>query len=122
VCPVGELPDLVGDGCPEGRRKVVSRAGKDHQTGSLDRLGGGTGGADAKEGMEQRRAGQDTTQWQSELAAHLSQIAAAGHNPHLTAALTDTPSIEAAGWQDSLFERAMIRILAGLLPPYLCRS
>jgi AcrR family transcriptional regulator len=72
--------------------------------------------------MEQRRAGQDTTQWQSELAAHLSQIAAAGHNPHLTAALTDTPSIETAGWQDSLFERAMIRILAGLLPPYLGRS
>jgi AcrR family transcriptional regulator len=72
--------------------------------------------------IEQRRAGQDTTQWQSELAAHLSQIAAAGHNPHLAAALTDTPSIETAGWQDSLFERAMIRILAGLLPPYLWRS
>ena len=72
--------------------------------------------------MEQRRAGQDITQWQSELAAHLSQIAAAGHNPHLAAALTDPPSVETGVQQDSLFERAMIRILAGLLPPQLWRS
>ena len=72
--------------------------------------------------IEQRRAGQDSTQWQNELAAHLSQIAATGHNPHLAAALSDTPPIEAAGQQDSLFERAMSRILAGLLPPHLWRS
>jgi AcrR family transcriptional regulator len=72
--------------------------------------------------MEQRAAGQDTAQWQSELAAHLSQIAAAGHNPHLAAALTDAPPIDTAGRQDSLFERAIIRILAGLLPPYLWPS
>ena len=68
--------------------------------------------------MEQRRAGQDTAQWRSELAAHLSQIAAAGHNPHLAAALSDTASVETAGQQDSLFERAMTKILAGLLPAY----
>lgn len=71
--------------------------------------------------IEQRRAGQDTAHWQSELAAYLSQIAAAGHNPHLAAALADTPFTETAGPQGSLFERSMIRILAGLLPPYLCR-
>lgn len=68
--------------------------------------------------IEQRRAGQDTSQWQGELAAYLSQIAAAGQHPHLAAALSDAPSMETAGHQDSLFERAMIRILAGLLPPH----
>ena len=51
MCPVGELPDLVRDGRPERRRKVVPRAGKDDQAGSLDRLGGGTGGTHAKEGI-----------------------------------------------------------------------
>lgn len=58
----------------------------------------------------------EPARWQNELAAYLSQIAATGHNPHLAAALSDTPPVEAAGQQDSLFERAMIRILAGLLP------
>src|ERR1700728_228304 len=51
VCPVGELPDLIGDRCPDGRRKSVSRSGQDQQAGSLDRIGGGTRGADAKEGI-----------------------------------------------------------------------
>jgi AcrR family transcriptional regulator len=66
--------------------------------------------------IEQQRAGQDTAKWQSELTAYLSQLAAAGQNPHLAAALADTPSAALAG-QDDLFDRAMARILAGLLPP-----
>jgi AcrR family transcriptional regulator len=69
--------------------------------------------------IEQVRAGQDSTQWQKELAAYLAQIAATGHTPHLAAALGDSPPTEGSGQQGSLFERAMIRILAGLLaaPP-----
>jgi AcrR family transcriptional regulator len=68
--------------------------------------------------IEQRQAGQDAAQWQSELTAYLSQIAAAGQHPHLAAVLADTPSADPARPQDDLFERAMARILASLLPPH----
>jgi hypothetical protein len=68
---------------------------------------------------EPAQAGQDAAQWQDELTAYLSQIAAAGQHPHLAAVLADTPSTEPARQQDDLFERAMVRILAGLLPPRL---
>jgi AcrR family transcriptional regulator len=68
--------------------------------------------------LEQRQAGQDATQWQSELTAYLAQIAADGQHPHLSAVLGDTPSAEPAQPQDDLFEHAMVRILAGLLPPH----
>jgi AcrR family transcriptional regulator len=68
--------------------------------------------------LEQQQAGQDAAQWQSELAAYLSQVAAAGQHPHLAAVLADTPSMDSAGPQDNLFERAMARILASLLPPH----
>jgi AcrR family transcriptional regulator len=68
--------------------------------------------------IEQRQAGQDAAHWQSELTAYLSQIAAAGQHPHLAAVLADTPSMDPARPQDDLFERAMVRILASLLPPH----
>lgn len=66
--------------------------------------------------LEQQRSGQDAARWQGELAAYLSQIAAAGRHPHLAAALTDTSSPDPSGQHYDLFERAMRRILAGLLP------
>ena len=68
--------------------------------------------------IEQQQAGQDAAQWQSELTAYLSQIAAAGQHPHLAAVLADAPSADAAQSQDDWFEHAMARILAGLLPPH----
>ena len=68
--------------------------------------------------IEQRQAGQDAAHWQSELTAYLSQIAAAGQHPNLAAVLAGTPSADAARPQDDLFERAMARILADLLPPH----
>jgi AcrR family transcriptional regulator len=68
--------------------------------------------------IEQRQAGQDAAQWQSELTGYLSQIAAAGQYPHLAAVLADTPSADPARPQHDLFERAMVRILASLLPPH----
>jgi AcrR family transcriptional regulator len=68
--------------------------------------------------IEQQQAGQDATQWQSELTGYLSQIAAAGQHPHLATVLADTPSADVARPQDDLFERAMARILASLLPPH----
>ncbi len=68
--------------------------------------------------IEQQQAGQDAAQWQSELTAYLSQIAAAGQHPYLAAVLADTPPTDPAQQQDDLFEHAMLRILAGLLPPH----
>jgi AcrR family transcriptional regulator len=66
----------------------------------------------------QQRAGQDTTQWQGSLAGYLAQIAAAGQHPHLAAALSDQRSQgDAAQQHEPLFDRAMTRILTGLLPP-----
>ena len=79
----------------------------------------------------QQRAGQDTAQWQGSLAGYLLQITAAGQHPHLAAALADQP-VGAADRPDGaagpagdggsagpepLFDRAMTRILTGLLPP-----
>jgi AcrR family transcriptional regulator len=68
--------------------------------------------------IEQQQAGQDAAQWQSELTAYLSQIAAGGEHPHLAAVLADAPSADAARPQDDWFERAMARILASLLPSH----
>jgi len=65
--------------------------------------------------IEQRQAGQNAAQWQGELTAYLSQIVSSGQHPHLAAVLADTPSADLARQQDDLFERAMARILAGLL-------
>ena len=61
--------------------------------------------------ISQQRAGRDTAQWQSALAGYLVQLAADGQHPHLAAALA-----ESAGDPEPLFDRAMTRILAGLLP------
>ena len=82
--------------------------------------------------IAQQRAGQDTTQWQGSLAGYLLQIAAAGNHPHLATALADQgdgPEADGAGTAgagpadppsaEPLFERAMTRILTGLLPPTL---
>jgi AcrR family transcriptional regulator len=69
--------------------------------------------------IEQQRAGQNTARWQSELTAYLAQIAATGQSPHLAAALADTASAAPARQEDDLFERAMARILAALLPRHL---
>jgi AcrR family transcriptional regulator len=68
--------------------------------------------------IEQRQSGQDAAQWQSELTAYLSQIVAAGQHPQLAAALADPPSTDGALQQDDLYERAIARIVASLLPPH----
>ncbi len=64
--------------------------------------------------ISQQRAQQDTARWQGSLAAYLVQIAAAGQHPHLAAALADDPAADPAQ-QGPLFDRAMTRILSGLL-------
>ncbi len=68
--------------------------------------------------IDQQRAGQDTIQWQGSLAGYLLRIAAAGQHPHLAAALASQPA-DGTGpaQQQSLFDRAMTRILTGLLRP-----
>ena len=67
--------------------------------------------------LNQQRAGQDTAQWQDSLAGYLLHIAAAGQHPHLATAVAGQPASGDAGEQEPIFDRAMTRILTGLLPP-----
>jgi AcrR family transcriptional regulator len=69
----------------------------------------------------QQRAAQETARWQESLAQYLVEIAAAGQHPHLAAALTEQPApgepaADLAG-DEPTFDRAMTRILNGLLQP-----
>ena len=66
--------------------------------------------------ITQQRAGQDLAEWQGSLGGYLVQIAAAGRHPHLAAALAGRPGPPARP-QAPMFDRAMTRILAGLLSP-----
>ena len=66
--------------------------------------------------ISQRRAGQDTARWQGSLAGYLVQITAAGQHPHLADALADSPAGGDPARREPLFDRAMTRILTGLLP------
>jgi AcrR family transcriptional regulator len=65
----------------------------------------------------QHRAGQNAAEWQESLAAYLLTVTADGKHPHLAAALADGPHgpgpPPAPG--EPLFDRAMTRILTGLL-------
>lgn len=61
------------------------------------------------------RAGQDAADWQGSLAAYLLQIAADGQHPNLAAALADQPPGVDPARTEPDFDRAMARILAGLL-------
>jgi len=61
--------------------------------------------------ISQQRAGRDTAQWQSSLAGYLAQLTASGQYPQLAAALAEPP----AGDPEPLFDRALTRILTGLL-------
>jgi AcrR family transcriptional regulator len=63
--------------------------------------------------ISQQRAGRDTAQWQGSLAGYLLRIAADGQHPQLAAALADQPGVAEP---EPLFDRAMTRILTGLLP------
>jgi AcrR family transcriptional regulator len=66
--------------------------------------------------ITQQRAGRDTAQWQESLGGYLLQITAGGQHPHLAAALAEQSGDGAPARQDPLFDRAMTRILTGLLP------
>jgi hypothetical protein len=67
--------------------------------------------------LDQQRAGQDAAAWQGALAGYLLGIVAGGQHPYLAAALTAPPAAGDPAQPDSLFDRALTRILAGLLPP-----
>ena len=69
----------------------------------------------------QQRGGPQIAQWQESLARYLWDLAAAGHHPHLAAALAEQPAAnepaaDLAG-DEPTFNRAMTRILTGLLQP-----
>jgi AcrR family transcriptional regulator len=65
----------------------------------------------------QRRAGQETAQWQESLARYLWDLAAAGRHPHLAAALAEHPVGTDPVGDEPTFDRVMTRILNGLLQP-----
>jgi AcrR family transcriptional regulator len=67
--------------------------------------------------LDQQRAGQDAAAWQGALAGYLLGIVAGGQHPYLAAALTAPPAAGDPASPDSLFDRALTRIIAGLLPP-----
>jgi len=67
--------------------------------------------------IEQSRSGQDVIGWQAELAAYLTGIVSAGQHPHLAAALAEARTSADPAGQEDMFDRAMRRILAGLLSP-----
>jgi AcrR family transcriptional regulator len=66
--------------------------------------------------ISQRQAGQDAVQWQNSLGGYLLQISAAGQHPHLAGALSAPPAGDGPAQEEPLFDRAMTRILTGLLP------
>ena len=66
--------------------------------------------------VTQRLAGRTIPQWQQAQAEYLTQVALAGHHPHLTTALTGQLP-EAEDPPESLFDRILTRTLTGLLQP-----
>ena len=65
---------------------------------------------------DQQRAGQDAAQWQELVASYLIRVAANGQHPHLAAVLGGPPEPDDALAQEPVFDRALTRILTGLLP------
>ncbi len=65
---------------------------------------------------DQRSAGQDLARWQQSLAGYLLRITAGGGHPHLAEALSGQQAGGDNGPEQPVFDRAMSRILAGLLP------
>jgi AcrR family transcriptional regulator len=79
-------------------------------------LFGGTIRTFAQMEADQQRGGQDVAQWQESVASYLIQVAADGQHPHLAAVLGVPPEDDDALAQEPLFDRALTRILTGLLP------
>jgi AcrR family transcriptional regulator len=71
---------------------------------------------------DQQRAGQDTAAWQASVASYLIAVVTTGQYPHLAAVLSSPPTAADLPPDEPLFDRAMTRILSGLLPPVRQRS
>ena len=75
----------------------------------------------ARTEIDQRQAGQQLADWQGALAGYLVAAVSDGKHPHLGAALAgqgrETGAPGPAGTNDDLFDRALTRILPGLLAP-----
>jgi len=79
-------------------------------------LFGGTIRSFAQMEADQHRTGQDAAQWQELVASYLIQVAAEGQHPHLAAVLGGPPEDDDAQAQEPIFDRALTRVLTGLLP------
>ena len=79
----------------------------------------------ARTEIDQQRAGQQLADWQGALAGYLVAAVSDGQHPYLAAALAGQasgtgapgPGSGPAGTNDDLFDRALTRILPGLLAP-----
>ena len=72
--------------------------------------------------MNQQRAGQTARESQGSLAQYLTEVVAAGHHPHLAAALAVQPARGKASRPGTLFDRTLTRILTGLLQTHRRRT
>jgi AcrR family transcriptional regulator len=66
---------------------------------------------------DQQRAGQDAAAWQASVASYLIEVVTTGQYPHLAAVLSSPPAADDLAPDEPVFDRAMTRILAGLIPP-----
>jgi len=64
---------------------------------------------------EQQQAGRDIDEWMPQVAAYLIEVVATGRYPHLAAALASRPAAGDITPLESAFDRALTRVLSGLL-------
>jgi AcrR family transcriptional regulator len=65
--------------------------------------------------VQQQQAGRDIDAWMPQVAAYLIDVMATGKYPHLAAALAGRPADGENTPLESAFDRALARVLAGLL-------
>jgi hypothetical protein len=126
------LPDALGSETPVGPNAVtflehaLAVLGEVEATGQvkLEAIGMFSGIVRllASQEIAQQRAGRTALESQSSLAEYLTQVVADGQHPHLGAALAARSQADEAAAPEALFDRALTRVLTGLLQPLSFRE
>jgi AcrR family transcriptional regulator len=66
---------------------------------------------------QQLQAGRDTDAWMAQVAAYLVEVVATGQYPHLAEAVASPPAAGDYSPAESVFDRALTRVLSALLVP-----